>query len=482
MSGTICIVDDEPAILNTLSSILEDEGYQITLAKTGGEALKVIQMELPDVVLLNVYLPELDGLEVLKRVRERFPNVMVIMMSGHGSVETVVKAIKLGAYDYLGKPLDLEKVIILVRNALHQLEEESMSRALIQDNLHGKPNLFRYATKELSQDAMICWLLEWSERQHQSRDEALHACGVRFVRALLEKHGNPLPRRIEKVELHWQESSIDVLARINGKQVLLIEDKTGTKDHNKQLTRYYNAVIEGKTKLGEVAKEDLCPIYLKTGNQPLADDRRIEAIENCNYKMFNRADFLAVLNGYRGCNSTLVDFRQYLQDWEDATNSYAEWTQGGTPDGWCAWEGFYRRLECELFDGKQRGNGWGYVPNKAGGFLGFYWKPPASGGAALYLQIETKPGNEAKLCFKVNAKEKTDEEKQQLKGHWHKRVMDAGAGRVVKPRVLKIADYMTVACWKDEWLAFGKDDKLDISKTVENLRQVESVWKTAIAN
>jgi len=129
MSGTICIVDDEPSILNTLSSILEDEGYQVMLAKTGEEALKVIQMEPPDVVILDIWMPEIDGLEVLKRVREQFPNMMVIMMSGHGSVETAVKATKLGAYDYLEKPLDLEKVTILVRNALHQrkLEEENIN-------------------------------------------------------------------------------------------------------------------------------------------------------------------------------------------------------------------------------------------------------------------------------------------------------------------------------------------------------------------
>ena len=97
MSGTICVVDDEPSILNTLSSILEDEGYQVALAKNGEEALKVIQMEPPDVVILDIWMPELDGLEVLTRVRGLFPSMMVIMMSGHGSVETAVKATKLGA-------------------------------------------------------------------------------------------------------------------------------------------------------------------------------------------------------------------------------------------------------------------------------------------------------------------------------------------------------------------------------------------------
>ena len=118
MFGTICIVDDEPAILNTLSSILEEEGYQVTIAKTGREALAVIQKEPPNLVLLDIWLPELDGLEVLIHIREQFPTVPVILMSGHGSAETAVKAIKLGAYDYLEKPLDLEKVPILIRNAL----------------------------------------------------------------------------------------------------------------------------------------------------------------------------------------------------------------------------------------------------------------------------------------------------------------------------------------------------------------------------
>ena len=127
MLRNICIVDDEPSILNTLSSILEDEGYQVSLAKSGTEALKLICAEPPELVILDIWMPEIDGLETLKRIRQQFPNLMVIMMSGHGSVETAVKATKLGAYDYLEKPLDLEKVTILVRNALHQskLEEEN---------------------------------------------------------------------------------------------------------------------------------------------------------------------------------------------------------------------------------------------------------------------------------------------------------------------------------------------------------------------
>jgi two-component system nitrogen regulation response regulator NtrX len=129
VAETICLIDDEPAILNTLSSILEDEGYQVLVAKSGLEALKIVRSEVPDLVILDIWMPEMDGLETLKRLRAQFPNILVVMMSGHGSIETAVKATKLGAYDYLEKPLDLEKVTILVRNALHQrkLEEENLT-------------------------------------------------------------------------------------------------------------------------------------------------------------------------------------------------------------------------------------------------------------------------------------------------------------------------------------------------------------------
>ncbi len=129
MAETICIVDDEPAILDALGRILEDEGYQVILAKNGEEGLKLVRSDSPDLVILDIWMPEMDGLEALKRLRSQFPGILVVMMSGHGSIETAVKATKLGAYDYLEKPLDLEKVTILVRNALHQrkLEEENIN-------------------------------------------------------------------------------------------------------------------------------------------------------------------------------------------------------------------------------------------------------------------------------------------------------------------------------------------------------------------
>jgi two-component system, NtrC family, nitrogen regulation response regulator NtrX len=129
MSESILIVDDEVAILNSLSPILEDEGYQVTVAKSGAEALKTLITEPPDLMLLDIWMPEMDGLETLKRAREQMPKLLVVMMSGHGSIETAVKAIKLGAYDYIEKPLSLENVTLRIRHALDQrrLEEENQS-------------------------------------------------------------------------------------------------------------------------------------------------------------------------------------------------------------------------------------------------------------------------------------------------------------------------------------------------------------------
>ncbi|MCX7983243.1 MAG: sigma-54 dependent transcriptional regulator [Syntrophales bacterium] len=128
MRRTILIVDDEESILKSLGAILADEGYEVFTAESGEQALKIIDEELPSLVLLDIWLPGIDGLEVLKRIKTEYPQIMVIMMSGHGTIETAVKATKLGAFDFIEKPLSLEKVILLVSHALDmaRLEEENL--------------------------------------------------------------------------------------------------------------------------------------------------------------------------------------------------------------------------------------------------------------------------------------------------------------------------------------------------------------------
>ncbi len=120
MSDHILIVDDEKGILDALSAVLDDEGYTISTAENGSEALKKIKDDTPSVVLLDVWLPDIDGLEVLKEIQDAYPGVAVIVMSGHGTIETAVRATKLGAYDYIEKPLSMERVHLIIKHAIEQ--------------------------------------------------------------------------------------------------------------------------------------------------------------------------------------------------------------------------------------------------------------------------------------------------------------------------------------------------------------------------
>jgi two-component system nitrogen regulation response regulator NtrX len=135
MDETILIVDDEESIRTSLGGILEDEGYRTLFAMDGVEALEIAHQETPDLVLLDIWMPRMDGLETLRKLKDLDPRLTVIMMSGHGTIETAVRSTKLGAYDFIEKPLSLEKVIITVHNALgvNLLREENASlRGMVQ--------------------------------------------------------------------------------------------------------------------------------------------------------------------------------------------------------------------------------------------------------------------------------------------------------------------------------------------------------------
>jgi two-component system nitrogen regulation response regulator NtrX len=127
MHKTILIVDDEKSICQSLGSILVDEGYEVLTAGSGEEALKIFLEDIPCLVLLDIWLPGMDGIETLKILKSSFPQVRVIIMSGNGTIETAVKATKLGAFDFIEKPLSLEKVLLVVNHVfeLIRLEEEN---------------------------------------------------------------------------------------------------------------------------------------------------------------------------------------------------------------------------------------------------------------------------------------------------------------------------------------------------------------------
>ena len=128
MHHTILIIDDEKDIRTALTGILEDEDYQVLSAESGAEGIECARQELPDLILLDIWMPGMDGLETLERLKRQLPQVTVIMISGHGTIETAVRATKLGAFDFIEKPLSLEKVLISVANAL-QLQELKVENA-----------------------------------------------------------------------------------------------------------------------------------------------------------------------------------------------------------------------------------------------------------------------------------------------------------------------------------------------------------------
>jgi len=116
--SNILIIDDEKAIRKTLGEILSYEGYKMDEAGDGEEALKKFREKAYDVVLCDIKMPKMDGIEFLERAREANPDVPIIMISGHGTIETAVEAVKKGAYDYISKPPDLNRLLITIRNAM----------------------------------------------------------------------------------------------------------------------------------------------------------------------------------------------------------------------------------------------------------------------------------------------------------------------------------------------------------------------------
>ena len=130
MKPTILIVDDEPGVRAALGGVLRDEGYRVEAVSSGEECLERVTRGAVDLIVLDVWLPGMDGLATLARLRERKVDAQVVLISGHGNIESAVRAIKMGAFDFVEKPLSLEKTVLVVRNALRQHRLEAENQAL----------------------------------------------------------------------------------------------------------------------------------------------------------------------------------------------------------------------------------------------------------------------------------------------------------------------------------------------------------------
>lgn len=140
--SNILVIDDEAGIRNVLRDVLEDENYSVFLAEDGLKGLAVFEKEQVDLVILDVWLPNMGGIDILKKIKAAFPDIEVIIISGHANINLAVNAVKIGAFDFLEKPLSLEKVITVVRNALKfgklKIENQNLKNTLlVEDNMIG---------------------------------------------------------------------------------------------------------------------------------------------------------------------------------------------------------------------------------------------------------------------------------------------------------------------------------------------------------
>ena len=125
MDKKVLIVDDEEGVVQSVAGVLEDEGFQVATAKSGEEAIRAFQQEEPDVTLLDIWMPGMDGIEILKRLKWIAPDCQVIMISGHATISTAMTSVKLGAFDFIEKPLSLDVLLLTIRRALDRQKDVS---------------------------------------------------------------------------------------------------------------------------------------------------------------------------------------------------------------------------------------------------------------------------------------------------------------------------------------------------------------------
>ena len=140
MKNKVLIIDDEEDILSSCKNVLEDEDYDVDIAKDYDEALKIFESKKIDLVFLDVWLPNTDGLDILSNIKEKYPKTTVIMMSGHAGVETAVRATKLGAYDFLEKPISISKLLSSCEEVLNKKENNKNEENLNYLNEHENHN------------------------------------------------------------------------------------------------------------------------------------------------------------------------------------------------------------------------------------------------------------------------------------------------------------------------------------------------------
>jgi two-component system nitrogen regulation response regulator NtrX len=209
----ILIVDDEPAIQSALRGVFEDEGYRVTAVGSGTEAIGVVGDEMPDIVFLDIWMPGLDGLETLAEIKRVRPELAVIMISGHATIETAVKATRLGAYDFIEKPLSLDKTLVTVTRALEHTrlttENASLRERLDErSQIIGESAIMRALREQIAMAAptngrVLIYGENGSGKELVAR--AVHALSIRHDHAFVEVNCAAIPEELIESELFGHE-------------------------------------------------------------------------------------------------------------------------------------------------------------------------------------------------------------------------------------------------------------------------------------
>lgn len=209
MSESILIVDDERGIRETLSAVLRDEGFNAEAVESGEECLKAIARRAYGCVLLDVWLPGINGLETLQQLRDSNSDVAVVIISGHGNIETAVRATKLGAFDFIEKPLSIEKTVLTVRNALRQRQLERANAEMAAElkeeyEMVGESVAMRALRKQIAVVAPTDGRVLISGESGAGKElvaRAIHAQSRRAAAPFIEVNSAAIPEELIESEL-----------------------------------------------------------------------------------------------------------------------------------------------------------------------------------------------------------------------------------------------------------------------------------------
>ncbi len=213
MVKNILVVDDERSIRDILSAALKDEGFRVRLASNGQEGIDLVRAERPDVILLDIWMPEMDGLEALKLIKNEWPDQPVVMMSGHGNIETAVKATKLGAFDFVEKPLSLERLLVLIQNVgqIQDLTRENQAlRKQVEKTKHligTSPGmkLIHDMIKRVAPTTGSVLITGENGTGKELVAQSLHAQSSRFSKPFIEVNCAAIPEELIESELFGHE-------------------------------------------------------------------------------------------------------------------------------------------------------------------------------------------------------------------------------------------------------------------------------------